>query len=397
MILDLLVVATLAVVLGRWALLMGLAGRRGRPEHPLGHTPVTVVLPAWNEAMVIGATIDAVLSSPQVAQLIVVDDGSTDGTADVVRARAERDERVRLVAQPTNQGKSAALNRGFEVAANMVVVTVDADTHPEPTAISRLVAALDDPLVAAAAATIRVDRTNGALTRWQRLEYVTSMNLVRRAYALLGGLATVPGCLSAWRRDVVVQAGGFRGRTLAEDTDLTLVVQGRGHRVAMVDDAIAYTQAPDTVSSFLAQRRRWLRGNLQCAWLHRGLLWQGPAGLRRGALPDLWWTHLGMFLVAPLPLLWFPHGLSHMSVGSMWVATGCLWLLDAVGAAFALWLERERPSLLWSLPLQRVVYPFLLGAVFALVVAEVLTGRAPRWRPVARRAPASGDARPEAR
>jgi peptidoglycan-N-acetylglucosamine deacetylase len=384
-ILDVLVALFLAVILGRWLLLVGLAGRRGRPRQRQGTEPVTVVLPAWNEALVLEATVDAVLLSPLVAELIVVDDGSTDTTAAVARRLSEQQGRLRLIRLPKNMGKSAALNRGFETAKHPIVVTVDADTHPERDAIRHLVGALDEPDVVAAAATIRVDRTNGALTRWQRLEYVTSMNLVRRAYALLGGLTTIPGCLSAWRRDAVLQAGGFRGMTLAEDTDLTLVLQARGHSVTMVDDAIAYTQAPDTVAGFVAQRRRWLRGNLECAWLHRAMLWNGPAGLRRGPLPDLWWTHLGMFLVAPLPILWFPHGLTHMSLATMSLVSLGLWLLDALGAVFALWLEREHPRLLLSLPFQRTFYPLLLIVVFLLVVTEFVTGRERRWRPVARR------------
>jgi len=99
---------------------------------------------------------------------------------------------------------------------------------------------------------------------------------------------------------------------------------------------------PEKVSeplfSYMAMTAR-----LECAWLHRKMLWAGPAGLRRGPLPDLWWTHLGMFLVAPI----------------------------------------------LSLPLQRTFYPILLGVVFVLVVVEVVTGRQRRWRPIARRRPTS--------
>lgn len=385
MILDVLVGVGLAAVCLRWFALIALAGRRGRVCRPVGRPePITVLIPAHDEAAVLRGTVEAVRASTVPTRILVIDDGSTDETAAVAAALTRSYAEVAVVSHPVNRGKAAALQTGLALADTELVATIDADTLPDPAALARLIAALQDG-AAAAASTVKVLEPDSALTRWQHLEYVTAMHLGRRAQAACGVLVTVPGCLSAWRRSAVAEVGGFSGRTLAEDTDLTLTLQRAGHRVAFVDDAIAWTQAPRTVADLVRQRRRWLRGNLQCARLHLGALRDGPAGLRRLGLPDLWWTHLGVFLLAPLTLLWLPHGLVHFSAGQLVALGGLLWCVDALGAGVAVRLEREPARVLLSLPLQRLVLPWILWAAFAMVAVDLLARRQPRWIGVARR------------
>lgn len=385
MILDALVVVGVAIVVARWVGLALAAARRGRRTAGAATAErVTVVIPAWNEVDVLGGTIRGALASDTAVRVVVVDDGSTDGTGDLARALG-----VEVVCHPTNRGKAAALNTGFARADTTVVVTLDADTVPDPTAIRRLAAALDAPAVAAAASNVKVADRGRWLGRWQSIEYVAGIHLGRRAHQWAGAMATVPGALSAWRRAAVLSVGGFSGRTLAEDTDLTLTLQRRGHHVRFVDDAVARTQAPPTIPALFRQRRRWLAGNLQCATLHLGGFTDGPAGLRAVALPDLWWTHLGVYLLVPLTLAWLPHGVDQVGVPGLLLLGAGLAALDVAGVVLAYRVDREPVHELVHLPLQRLLFPLLMWGVFASVVV----GARVRWDRTVRR-PGPVDALP---
>lgn len=378
---GLMLVAVVAVV-GRLLLLLVLAGSRGRVASPDGEAPlVDVVIPAFDEAETLEHTVRAAIG-PGVGRVVVVDDGSTDATGAIARRLAAELDPVVYVAHPTNQGKAAALQTGLALASGPLVATLDADTRPDADAIARLARACSQPGVAAAACNVTVASPDRLVRRWQDLEYVTAIHLGRRAQARVGALATVPGALAVWRVEAVEACGGFSGRTLAEDTDLTLSLQRRGWQVRFVDDARAYTEAPSTWRALFAQRRRWLLGNLQCAVLHVGAFRESSSRLRWLALPDLWWTHLGVYGMAPLSALWLTQ--TTWTWGAVVALSATLLGLDLLGSVMALWIDRGRYRALLDAPLQRIGFPFFMLAVFAsLVVGRLLTLRQPyrvSWR-----------------
>ena len=172
----------------------------------------TVLIPAHNEAKVIVGSIRHVLASDYPAlQVIVIDDGSTDATSDLVREQFGDDARVQLITSKSG-GKAAALNRGLQHARGEVVVALDADTHFQADSISRLVRWFADPKVGAVAGNAKVGNRINVITRWQALEYITSQNLERRALATLGCITVVPGAIGAWRREALERMGGFPAR-----------------------------------------------------------------------------------------------------------------------------------------------------------------------------------------
>src|SRR5690606_31583705 len=143
-----------------------------------------------------------------------------DRTAEVVRTTFAGDSRVTCL-QKANGGKASALNRGIAAATGSIIIGLDADTQFARDAISRLVRHFSDPRVGAVAGNVRVGNAFNILTRWQSLEYITSQNFDRRAYALLNCITVVPGAIGAWRREAIQTAGGYTHETLAEDADLT--------------------------------------------------------------------------------------------------------------------------------------------------------------------------------
>jgi cellulose synthase/poly-beta-1,6-N-acetylglucosamine synthase-like glycosyltransferase/peptidoglycan/xylan/chitin deacetylase (PgdA/CDA1 family)/spore germination protein YaaH len=292
----------LAIALGflRVAIILPLAALHRRRAVASPFTgPVTVIIAAYNEAKVINRTVESVLASDYPAiRVLVVDDGSSDGTEAVVRAAFSDDPRVTVLEKP-NGGKASALNLGIEQSDGEVFVGVDADTQLDPMAIRRLVASMSDPEIGAVAGNVRVGNEDRLLTIWQSVEYTTAQNFDRRAYAVLNAVTVVPGAIGAWRRSAVLAAGGYQTDTLAEDMDLTWRLREQGFRIETENAALAFTEAPDQFSSFFKQRFRWAYGTLQCLWKHRTSLgryqWFGWL-----ALPSLWLFQVVFMVLAPL-------------------------------------------------------------------------------------------------
>ncbi|MDP9054510.1 MAG: glycosyltransferase, partial [Acidobacteriota bacterium] len=219
--------------------------------------PVSVILAAWNEETVIVRTVQSILANgyPQL-EIIVVDDGSRDRTLDVLREHFSANPGVRVLTQP-NAGKSTALNNAIAHAAHDILIAVDADTLFRAGTIQKMVRHFRDSKVGAVSGNARVGNHEKLITRFQSIEYIYGFNLDRRALDYLNAITVVPGAVGAWRKDLVLAAGGFGHDTLAEDADLTLAIRRLGHTIRYEQDAIAYTEAPEDSRSLAQQRFRW--------------------------------------------------------------------------------------------------------------------------------------------
>ncbi len=236
--------------------------------------PVSVIVPAYNEAKVIINTVCSILQNGHgPLEILVVDDGSKDETFATAMTAFANHPQV-FVYSKTNGGKYSALNFGLARSKHDTIVIVDADTVLQPGAIGKLARHFFDPRIAAIAGNAKVGNRLNLMTRWQALEYITSQNLDRRAFAWLNCISVVPGAIGAWRKEAVLAAGGFSGNTLAEDSDLTLRLLRDGHIIGYEPEAIAMTEAPDTVQAFLNQRFRWMFGTLQAAYKHADTIFQ---------------------------------------------------------------------------------------------------------------------------
>jgi len=365
---------------------------------------VSVLIPCFNEEKVIVASVARILNSNwKRLEILVLDDGSSDHTAAVVRAAFGAEPRVKLLSF-ANGGKATALNRGLARTHGDIVVALDADTLFPPDTLPRLARWFADPRVGAVAGNAIVGNRLNLITRWQALEYVTAQNLERRALAALGAVTVVPGAVGAWRRQALTELGGYPADTLAEDQDLTLAFQRAGWRVEFDSSARAYTEAPDTVAGLLNQRFRWSFGTLQCLWKHRaGLLNRRRPVLGFVALPQIWLFQIVLTVAAPLvdlaivsslawaiysrayhPVEWSPDDFFRSLF--YWAA---FIFLDLSAGALGMALERKAPwrDLVW-LPIQRFGYRQLMYFVVVKSVVSAIRGYRVGWGKLERRATA---------
>jgi cellulose synthase/poly-beta-1,6-N-acetylglucosamine synthase-like glycosyltransferase len=388
--LQLLILAVGILVAARVALIVALAGwhtRRSRRAAPLdGHLPsVAVIVPAYNEAVGIEAAVRSLTAAdyPEL-EIVVVDDGSDDGTAELVTRLAL--PRVTVISK-VNGGKASALNAGIAATSAPVVVMVDGDTQFEPDTIRRLVQPLVDDRVGAVSGNTKVGNRRGLLGRWQHIEYVTGFNLDRRMYEVLQCTPTVPGAVGAFRRDVLAEVGGVSDDTLAEDTDLTLAIGRTGRRVVYADDARAWTEAPSSLGSLWRQRYRWSYGTMQAVWKHKAaVVSRDPRQTRIGrrALPYMFFFQILLPILAPLIDLFALYGLlftNPLPVIAYWLAFNAV----QVGlGAFAFRIDREPLRPLWALPLQQFVYRQLMYLVIIESTISALGGTRAHWGTLAR-------------
>jgi cellulose synthase/poly-beta-1,6-N-acetylglucosamine synthase-like glycosyltransferase/peptidoglycan/xylan/chitin deacetylase (PgdA/CDA1 family) len=365
---------------------------------------ITVLIPCFNEEKVIVQSVTRILASEwRNLEVIVLDDGSRDSTAAVVRKAFAGEPRVELMSFE-NGGKARALNRGLARARGEIIVALDADTLFPPDTLGRLARWFVDERVGAVAGNAIVGNRLNLITRWQALEYVTAQNLERRALAALGAVTVVPGAVGAWRRSVLADLGGYPSDTLAEDQDLTLAVQRAGWRVEFDASARAYTEAPDTVDGLLKQRFRWSFGTLQCIWKHRaGLFNPKRPVLGFVAMPQIWLFQIFLTVAAPLVDLAIVSSLGWAVYGRFFhpvewspddfIRSVFYWaafiFLDLSAGALGMALERKAPwqDLVW-LPVQRFGYRQLMYYVVVKSVISAIRGYRVGWGKLERRATA---------
>lgn len=373
-----------------------------------GVDALVVLVPAYNEAAVIEACLRsldrALLAVPGLhAEVVVVDDGSADATAEraeEARAHWRSGAELTVLSMP-NRGKAGALNAGLAAArtvadpARTAVLVVDADSRLHADGLPHLLAPFAAPTVVAVSGNVRVGNRGAAgaatrlLTTLQHVEYVIGLDFLRRAQAVLGCVLTVPGAAGAFRLSAVQAVGGFPTETLAEDTDLTLRLQRapggpRAGRVVVAPEAVCETEVPESWKFLYWQRRRWMLGNLQCAWRHRAAMHPWRKGFLGGwALPGFVVGHVGLGFGPLLLILAGAQVATGRGLEAL-VWTGLALGLDVATGALAFTRAGEPLRQLAWVPLQRLAFLGFGAVVFWGMVAKVVRGRQVLWRKLPR-------------
>jgi cellulose synthase/poly-beta-1,6-N-acetylglucosamine synthase-like glycosyltransferase len=247
--------------------LLALAGVTKAFRHaprPVGAVSVSVIVPTFNGGGGLMPTIVSLRRQTlRPVEIIVVDDGSTDDTRAVaMQARAQGLVDM-VICHGTRCGRSAAINAAARFASGDLLLTVDADTIFEATAVARLAGAFDDPRVAGASCNIGISNERASIwTRLQRVEYLMSIGAGRAVLDVFGALACLSGACSMYRRDVFLRQGGLDVGP-GEDLEFTLRLRRLGYVVRFVADASAETQGVVGGVSLLRQRARWDRDALR--------------------------------------------------------------------------------------------------------------------------------------
>ncbi|MGJ8628888.1 MAG: glycosyltransferase [Sulfitobacter sp.] len=393
-VLEIIFWIVLAIGLLRAVVLLILTALRKRhvPMSDEEDPSVTVVIPAYNEVGVICRCIEHVLETQYSDfEIIVVDDGSTDGTYDAAMAFA--DHPLVTVITQRNGGKASAMNAALFETDSDVFICIDADSHIHPQAVGLLAEHFKDPTIGAVAGRVVVGNRTNILTRLQALEYITAQSIERRAKEYLNAITVVPGAIGAWRTNAVMEAGIFSTETLTEDADMTMAIIRSDYRVVYEEGAIATTETPTTVKALLAQRLRWSLGMMQAGWKHQGAIVEGRK-LGLISLPDLAIFGYLMPLLAPLADLFllimiygFFTGLGDPAQADTTAITGTvllaylmLPLFEIITVAIAFKLDpKEDRHLMWLIPVQRLFYRQLLYFSVIRAVWRAATGSLAKW------------------
>ncbi len=374
--------------------------------------PITILVPAFNEQATIASSVRALLQCRYAAlEVMVINDGSADGTLTTLieefdLAPADRVPRSSLTSQPVralyrsradqrltvidkeNGGKADSLNAGLRYAWTPLFCCIDADTMLDRDALSRLVWEFEaDPHTVATGGIVRivngslvrdgqvlhVQTPKGILANLQILEYLRAFLGGRLAWSRLGMLLIISGAFGLFRRDVVVEAGGYDTSTVGEDAELVLRLhrhqrdQGKPCRITFFCDPICWTEAPTDLRVLTRQRDRWQRGLIEMIARHRGMALRpkyGAVGLV--ALPYF----IVFELLGPvLELLGYATVVYALATGQLATDTALFFLTVAISAGFAL-------SLLTLLMEERAFqrYPSwsCLGRLLAMTLLENL-------------------------
>jgi cellulose synthase/poly-beta-1,6-N-acetylglucosamine synthase-like glycosyltransferase len=372
-------------------LLVGLHGIWNHYPKCADHTPrVAFILPAWNEADVLGASIDSLMTMDYPAgawRLYIVDDASTDHTPDVMREKMAQypGSVFHLRRAKGGQGKAHTLNHGIrEILAGTwaeAVMIMDADVLFEPLTLRRMARHLADPEVGGVTAYVKEgSEPTSLLSRFICFEYITAQAAARRAQNVAGGIPCMAGGAQLHSRDNLIAIGGaIDTSTLAEDTYTTIKTQLCGRRALFDPNAIVWAEEPDSVEALWKQRLRWGRGNLQITLAFRHL-WFRPSRSQFGnaGFGVLWFSIalmpvfmiLGSAGLIGLFCLWPPWGLLAFNV--LWGITFVSYLFQTL---FSFAIDPQAAKRSWF---EGIAFPGLLSlGVMTLAVVGLRPSTGP--------------------
>ena len=354
--------------------------KRAKPNPPLGNPLVSIIVPAYNEELNAVTSLNNLLKSTYGNyDIVFVDDGSKDSTYNKVSAAFSGHPKVRVMTKP-NGGKASALNFGIAQTEAEYVMCIDADTNLAPDALEWLTTHMGDPAVGAVAGNVKVGNEVNMLTRWQSIEYITSQNFDRNAFARLNAITVVPGAIGLFRKKAIEDAGGFTSDTFAEDCDLTIRMLRAGYLIKNENRALALTEAPESLGQFLKQRFRWSFGIMQSFWKNRdALLAKGYGALGYVALPNILLFQIFIPLIAPLADFMMIMGIITGNALMIFKYYGLYMLIDLSVAIMAFSFERENIlKLIWLIP-QRIIYRWLMLFILYKSIRRALHGQLQSW------------------
>ncbi len=251
--------------------------QRLKKDLPPYHPKVSVIIPAWNEGVGIIKTLSSALHNGyDNIEVVVVNDGSTDNTDDLVkdymRQLKKKKESVGHLCyiSQDNGGKGKALNTGIRASSGEIIVTIDADSALQQGAVERLVKYYLDKDIMAVVGNVEVVNTSTLVGLAQHLEYFFGF-YNKRTHALMGAEYIFGGACASFRKDVFRKIGLFDTKNKTEDIEMSMRTKFHGMKSTYAEDVICYTEGASDVSSLVSQRIRWKKGRLDTFKKYRSM------------------------------------------------------------------------------------------------------------------------------
>lgn len=325
--------------------------------------PLSIIIPAHNESKYIASTIKSILSGDyrNKKEILVIDDGSIDNTAAIVKKLSEKNNSVRLFSIP-HSGKAAAINYGVEKAAHDILVYLDADSDLGNNSLRELVSPLSDKNIAASTGTIRVRYTRNLLTWMQDIDYIVSSGW-RYISNKIGATYVIPG-VAAFRKKTLEKIGKFSSDTLSEDIDIVIRLKKIGYNTVMVPSAVIYASVPTTLKGLIRQRFRWGRGSFQVAKKHSDIFFSKKT------------RFLGLYSF-PMHLFWYAFALVYLPIaGYAFISSIDIFVTEAIVSnviIFGKWftIYGIADILFWTVSGSYALSPLILSIIVSWLVSFV--------------------------
>ena len=356
------------------------------PMKPAQRFPlVRILIPAYNEEKVIAKTIESVLEIDYPKkEIIIIDDGSTDKTL-LIAKKFQRDN-VKIL-HKENSGKATALNYGINFAKGEILTILDADTIAGKNSLKEIVKVFESSSdIGGVAGNVKVRNKTNWLTWCQALEYVSGLQIARRAFDMFGAITIVPGAMGAFKANILKDAGGYDKDTIVEDFDATIKVLKSGKIIKGTTKSLAYTEAPEKIVQFVKQRNRWYRGNLQVVFKHKDAITNPRFGfLQKIALPYMILSMMvlpisGFFMLGAL-ILSIIEGDIFFVLSSM----SFFIILQYMLVSLAVRIKREDPKLILYSIFLMFGFKQIQDALLIRQLFEQLLRRKAKWTSVTRK------------
>ena len=341
---------------------------------------VSVIIPAYNEELVLEHCLESLLAQTyNQIEIVIVDDGSTDCTKLIAGHYCAQHKNITYL-HKENGGKASALNHGIAHANGDILICVDADSAFMSDTVAHIVRSFQDPTVDAVAGNVRIANRKGFLGNKQAIEYITGLTLQRQAFAALGCIQVISGALSAFRRSALTEIGGYSSDTLVEDMDSTMALAEKQMRIIYNPKAIAYTEGPVSWSDLRKQRYRWVFGGFQVVGKYKHMLFNkaygtmGTIGLPYYAVFP--WIDV---LISSLLLVAIIIAFATNSLLAFALFFGGMLTLQALVISYACRLDQERYYLVLYGLLSILFYTHLLSFITIQAGVAYLSNQQASW------------------
>lgn len=349
---------------------------------------ISVVIPSYNEEITLENCIKGLIAQThENYEIVIVDDGSKDQTLKIAYELQEKykDKKIKVITQK-NGGRSSAINLGIKNSDGEIIVCLDADSIFSKDTLHNLSNAFNnDEKLTAICGNVKVSNKDNLLTKCQALDYIGGFNITRRAFSSLNCIQIISGTLGAFKKDKLIEVGGFSPDMITEDMDLTINLATKGYKAMYLPNAIAYTEAPEDIKGFYKQRYRWDFGMFQVIRKYKSFLFSDSNNL----MSLLGLPYIIIYVTCNIVITFILIGILIYSI----IYENILYTLipsilmvmtyNFIINAYSIYIDKEDLKMLWLIPIF-TIYDQLINFIKIKALIDFLKGKKASWNKLER-------------